>query len=388
MNVNTAISSKKYKTIGELLNAPIKSIVQVSINEKNDDVKKYLYEWLYDNHYSKLNMSGNLTMRIKNISNQPCYNYIMQNCFNNADFYNKLKKNILNETCLNFIKQLHVIQPSLTGVYLDYLLRRIICEIVDKPFYDNRTEGILNCCMHEFVNLPISIDECYIKTKDTNLYKTYDILLEIFITSLSHTLSFSSFLDTNKVSEIINLIETTIDIKNILVNSLKNLCYKLLRHNAINDPEQKIYTFNDEEVETIREDEVGAYIRVDEIYHTGRNKELITYYKMLKKNEINILLNPTLGYKIPEINNKRIPADCDLIINNTLYDIKCTIGENSIYEILQLMGYASLINCNNLFTKKINYISVINCLQGYITTYDISNITNEQMINYLKILTR
>jgi hypothetical protein len=276
----------------------------------------------------------------------------------------------------------------LTGVYLDYLLRRIICEIVDKPFYDSRAEGILSRCMHELINLPISMDDCYIKTKDTISYKTYDILLEIFITSISHTLSFSSFLDNDKANQIIDLIQNTSDIKNILFEPLKNLCYKLLRYNATNDPKQKIYTFSEEQDKMTSEEEIGAYIMIDEIYDTGKNKELITYYKMFKKNEISILLNPALGCKIPGINNKNIPADCDLIINNTLYDIKCTNGNNHIYETLQLMGYASLINCSDFFTKKIKNISIINCLQGYITTYDISTITNKQMINYLKILTR
>lgn len=53
MNNETKITSKKYKTIGELLQAPVKSIIIVSIKEKDSNVKTYLFEWLYQNYYSK-----------------------------------------------------------------------------------------------------------------------------------------------------------------------------------------------------------------------------------------------------------------------------------------------------------------------------------------------
>jgi hypothetical protein len=95
-----------------------------------------------------------------------------------------------------------------------------------------------------------------------------------------------------------------------------------------------------------------------------------------------------LGYSIPLLENKKIPSDCDLVIDDVLYDIKCTSGEKLIYEILQLLGYASLLECNPNFNKKINNVSIINLLQGYIMNYDISYITKEQMIKYLKILTK
>jgi|AntAceMinimDraft_1070359.scaffolds.fasta_scaffold341773_1 hypothetical protein len=38
----TLITSKKYKTLGELLKSPIKSIILVSNNEKNEDIKAYM----------------------------------------------------------------------------------------------------------------------------------------------------------------------------------------------------------------------------------------------------------------------------------------------------------------------------------------------------------
>lgn len=347
MDNNTKITSKKYKTIGELLQAPIKSIILVSINEKDNNVKTYLFEWLYENYYSKKEMYGSLTNRIKNINNKPCYYYIIKNVFNNIDIlqHNKQTKQILNDDCLNFIKKLHNIEPSLTGTFLDYLMRRIICEKTNNSFYDSRAEIECNCVAFrasiscndkEFIfnKLPITMNDSYKNTKNTTLYKTENILLEIFITSLSHILAFCGIPNQDKVNNIINLIQNTSNIIKLFYLPLKQVCIELLR------------------------------------------------------NQTDILLNPALGFQIPSLDNKSIPSDCDLVINDVLYDIKCTCGDNSIYEILQLLGYASLLSCVPKFTKKINNISVINLLKGYMINYNISYITIEQMINYLKVLTK
>lgn len=292
-------------------------------------------------------MCGNLTNRIKNITNQPCYYYIIKNVFNNIDILqtNKQTKQILNTDCMIFIKSLHSIEPSLTGTYLDYLMRRIICEKTNKLFYDGRAEDIdihreyiasISCDNKEFIfdKLPITMNDSYKYTKDTNFYETKNILLEIFITSLSHTLAFGGIPNQDKVNNIIHLIQNTPNIVELFYKPIREICVELL------------------------------------------------------ENQNDILLNPALGFLIPLLNNKSIPSDCDLVINNVLYDIKCTCGDNYIYEILQLLGYASLLSCVPKFNKKINNISVINLLQGYMINYDISYITIEQMINYLEILTK
>lgn len=338
MDNNTKISSKKYKTIGDLLQAPILSIILVSVKQKDSNIKSYLFEWLYQNHYSKIIMSGNLTNRIKNISNQTCYYYIIKNVFNNIDILqnNKQIKQLLNNDCKIFIKSLHNIQCSLTGIFIDYLVRRIICEKTNKLFYDTRAEGNIAIDDKEFIftKLPITMNDSYIYTKDTTLYKTKNILLEIFITSLSHTFAFGETPNQEQVNKIIHLLQNTPNIIELFYTPIEEVCAELL------------------------------------------------------KNETDILLNQVLGYQIPLLNNKIIPSDCDLVINDVLYDIKCTSKDNFIYEILQLLGYASLLGCIPKINKKINNISVINLLQGYMTIYDISHITIEQMINYLKILVR
>ena len=178
------------------------------------------------------------------------------------------------------------------------------------------------------------MNDSYKRAIDTTVYKTENILLEIFITSLSHTLAFSAIPNKDKVNNILHLIQNTDNVIDLFFMPLNQICIELLSETS------------------------------------------------------DILLNPVLGFPIPLLNNKHIPSDCDLVINNVLYDIKCTRGDNSIYEILQLLGYASLLNCVPKFNKKINNISIINLLQGYIINYDISQITTEQMIQYLKVLTK
>src|SRR5688500_3562122 len=104
MNDQTPLSSKKYKTVGNLLKAPIKSIIFVTGYEKNDKVREYLCDWLFQNHYGKIHMSGILTWRVKQIANKPCYQYIIKNCFDGVDFMHtrRTTTSILNDCCTSF----------------------------------------------------------------------------------------------------------------------------------------------------------------------------------------------------------------------------------------------------------------------------------------------
>jgi hypothetical protein len=213
-------------------------------------------------------------------------------------------------------------------------MRRIICDYVNISFYDKRAE--IQCKYGQeplfFNDLPFGIRDSYEIVKEiTNTSE--NILLEIFITSLCHTLRFGGIPNENKVNDIIYLLRNT---ENILVNflePLKQLCLDIL----------------------------------------DNQKD-------------NILLNPSLGFSIPLLNNRNIPADCDFVVNDILYDIKCTIGDNIIYEFLQLLGYASLLHCVPEYNRKINNMCIINLLQGSIINYDISFITTDQILHFLHIL--
>ena len=103
----------------------------------------------------------------------------------------------------------------------------------------------------------------------------------------------------------------------------------------------------------------------------------ILYYLIPKK----ILLNPALGGKdIP------IPADCDIVIDDTLIDLKCTRGNKYILEILQLLGYASLLKYNTEYNMRMVNVCIINLLHGECKIYNIENILDENLFEYLRLL--
>jgi len=60
MDDSTKITSKKYKTIGDLKKAQHKSIIHTVIQLKPSIEKDYLCKWLFETHYNK-KFIGNLT---------------------------------------------------------------------------------------------------------------------------------------------------------------------------------------------------------------------------------------------------------------------------------------------------------------------------------------
>ena len=143
-NMNNTIITGKYKTIGELKKQSKKSIIQVITRMKDSDIKKYLCKWAFEKYYLPNKYKGNLTNRIKKI-NKLCYNHIVYHCFDNIDPLNIYQKNIiLNNDCTNIIEILHNINSSTTGIFIDYLIRRIICELKQNEFTDIRANEYTN----------------------------------------------------------------------------------------------------------------------------------------------------------------------------------------------------------------------------------------------------
>jgi hypothetical protein len=389
------IDSLKYRTFGDLKLAPKASIIQTIGRMRSSHIRDLLDMWAYNTYYSNINMCGNLTSRIAHFNNNICYREIMRRCFDNIDIVTSaVTTPILNESTIEFISSLHSISPSLLGIFIDYLIRRIISELLGKEFNDNRArlystsiKGIVHECMptlhHEYntktnkelrdicrtlgvfgsissmnketliqkiemashtfgkckltcfenCTLPICQNLCYEKTKNTSLYKTQDIVGEIFLTSLFHTEAFCGSPTQDIIDSIYNTLVNTSNIIPLFINPLTELC-----------------------------------------------KDII-----LDKTEI--LLNPALGGKLDDF-DERIPSDADLVVDDILYDIKCTKSQYlDVKEITQLLGYSSLIMLNEKFRRKINTIGIINILQGKKTTYNIDFINRSNFLNYIKLLT-
>jgi hypothetical protein len=141
----TILVGNTFKNIDELTSCTDRKKVILYITHlKSGSIKDYLTKWLYESHYSKQCMRGNLTDRIKKINNGICYAEIMKRCFNSYD----IKKNMSSTTILdnkatNIVKECYDICPSMCGSFIDYLLRRIISELTNKPFSDLRANKIL-----------------------------------------------------------------------------------------------------------------------------------------------------------------------------------------------------------------------------------------------------
>lgn len=87
-------------------------------------------------------------------------------------------------------------------------------------------------------------------------------------------------------------------------------------------------------------------------------------------------LNPVLG-------QYGISADCDLIIDDNLIDFKVSKANNDKYELLQLLGYSSLINVGNY---KINKIHIIDLYKNKLKTIDISEWDSNQRFGFLNYI--
>ena len=430
---------------------------------KKSTMRDYLDKWIFDNHLLKRKIRANLTKIIKSsFMNKVSYREIMKRCFDDIDILNlnKTNKKILDEDSCKIIQQMHSINASLTGTFLDYLIRRIICELTNIEFTDSRathmcktqddnvkiSDGLydtwiydgndevadwlikekddfnskiigeitggdrfivleknekwmkifyknmigwvrsmipnvenfrildnseieyvpnkyfkhfqMNChycqygCNYKIENmrcfpnkegeieqgascyLPICRYLAYELSKDTNKYATEDLLQDIFITSLAHTECFMQTPRQSHVDEILNIL-------NIETNC--NILYK----------------------------------------------SLVILSKELIDNKKNILLNPALGGKL-SIDGPSIPSDCDIVTDNILRDFKCTNSKSGItegpYEILQLLGYTSLLKLNTKFNIDITKISIVNLFKGELTEYDINYITKDNLIKYYQML--
>ena len=97
INNKTILVGKTFKNIEELqICSDSRKVILYITHLKPGPIKDYLSMWLYESHYSKQSMRGNLTDRIKKINNGICYTQIMKHCFNSYD----IKRNTTSSTII------------------------------------------------------------------------------------------------------------------------------------------------------------------------------------------------------------------------------------------------------------------------------------------------
>lgn len=278
---------------------------------------------LLSNTRISITKGKSLTSIIKTISTKKYYNYIINTFFGNKDLEKiSIPININNSILL----EIHNFDPSMSGVFFDYLSRRIISEIINEQFSDTRAELMLSRKTLSFEVLSDNGKKIFTKKKCyetvTNMQnKTEDIVEEIFIVSLSHTELFTEKIDGKKITKFINKLNTE-----------KNKIKKFIREYAI------------------------FYGKIINEYWNG-----------------SVFLNMNVGDNL-------IYADCDLIIGDTLFDFKCIRHKSRYYELLQLISYALLLKKNKKkIMKKISIINPIMCVCEFYTLNNFCD--NDEMIN-------
>jgi hypothetical protein len=463
INNTTVLVGNTFKNIDELISCTDRKKVILYITHLNfGSIKDYLTKWLYESHYSKQSMCGNLTDRIKKINNGICYAEIMKRCFNSYD----IKKNMSSTTILgnkatNIVKEFYNICPSMCGSFIDYLLRRIISELTNRPFNDLRANKILkpdNIITYHSEN--DNIWE-YVKNDD---WGCWTIKKEACLSSdmIGEINERDRFVCLEKKNEWLKIIyknvegwvrwklpkcgnggnaatkdiechsDTSMNIENKYIQKVKgdniHMCSKGCKYLV----EQSVYFIQPEYInscsletcqnvsyEKVKDTE--KYKTKDILYdifaislcHTEafgfcpkqekldkfNNKlksiiiddlvePLIEMCKNLIYDKKKILLNPALGGPLNHVGNSSIPSDADLVIDDILYDIKCTtsVGKE-YYELLQLLGYSGLILLNKKYEHRINNMIILNILEGTSIKYNISYLEKDNFVKYIKQLT-
>ena len=270
----------------------------------------------------------NLTSRTKSLLANRQYNKIIEHNIPNIDLKFDETYDIISEEFCNFIRGLHSIQPSGSGCFIDYLLRRVWSEKIGINFDDSRANHTISCIDDQDdqphieygdykVNFPKPYIDAYTKVKDIK-NKSIDIISDIFIVSLGHSYFFHEYDE------------------DIAVKQFKYIENKFIK------------TF---------ENDISKIINLIPI-----------------KDKISI--NPNIGFC-------GISADADLIIDDNIIDFKVTKCHNYKYETFQLLGYSALSNVCGHF---INKVHIFNLYLNVKKSINISNWTANQRNSYLEYI--
>lgn len=438
LNDDTSIENSKYKTIRDIKNAPIRSQIQTICKMKSSEKKKYMSKWLFEKYYLNKKLFGNLTDRVKKISNSICYDCITN--FRSDEQIIPKTKMIMSIKSVNMIRKIHSFSPSMVGTFIDYVMRRMICEISGTPFYDTRSDKILrksfiiygkkeykNWWKFEMIR-GISINRWFvfespsIKSKKIASIKNRCVFVELekynewlkiryneivgwvryLVPKVEKTLNIEGDINDYVPNKWFKKIDNNSDKNHICKKGCKyevpgpcelplcqNLCHERTKNTSLF---QTVTILKEILITSLCHSEwfggCPNQEQLKKIFDNVNNKFVVDFaiplYDVCEKlvnNSSKILLNPALGW-----NGKYgIPSDCDIIVDKTIIDIKCS-KKNNTYEVMQLLGYAALLKYNPNYEIEINNICIINVLQGKCTVYNIEKFSNIGLFQYLKLL--
>ncbi len=334
MKITDIVSFGKYK--GKTFESIVgdKSYVNYILSnfEGNTPQRKEMLDFLrlYDSRDTSKKAVGSITSRCKIFQE----NRDLEPFFKTIGFERKfiVERPIMPSSLFRkYISKLKAVDPSLTGIYIDYLVRFLISVRRGSKFIDDRAEEIISrgkCDELLDLSLP-KIDFSYnlINTSNRDISNLHFYSLNLYSISLCHSLYFGRL--PSKYLEMIPVIS------------------------------EFDFQFFIDELYTI----VGDYLLSGTTDNTP------------------IKLNPSFEYSSSD---EKLCGDPDLIIGESLIDIKVTSYPMNNYELLQLFGYFALSSSCGC---RITNIATFNLDKCCLYSVDVSTINEEKVDFILKYFT-
>jgi hypothetical protein len=456
INDDTQLKGVNFATIGDLKKCKEakKAILFIS-HLKPGPTKDYLDNWIYDTYYAVKRLGGNLTDRIKEFNTAVCYKQIMRRCFSMYDVKNNMSSNIiLEDTAVNFVKELHGICSSMCGSFIDYLIRRIICELTQKTFSDTRSDRMLKA--NNSINYYGESDNIwtYIENEDIEYWtiRAKPYLSSKIVGEIKQRDTFLTFEKKNEWIKIkykdllgwvrwqIPAAETELEcdkgtfVENKYLQHKKEIthicstgCKYEIEQSVYYGPITEDWSMNVcslptcqnvsydrvKDTKQYKSKDILCDIFLVSLCHSEafgfcpKQSTFNTFMNLLKrckaedlvdpltemcraivKDKQDIILNPGLGGPLTELPGVSIPSDADLIVDDTIIDIKCTKTKKTTdyYEILQLLGYTGLLLLNKEYQRRINNMMILNILEGTCKIYNVAYLEKHNYVKYIKML--
>ena len=287
------------------------------------------------------------------------------------------------------------------GSFVDYLIRRMITDIVDNK--NNKTNGSRDRRAEEVIT------SVFLKSGEYNFWlansKIFNSCFVYFNTNdkISKKVikeicdKFGKSVEDSYINQILSIIKNIsekrklfeLEIEDILVTNKLSLpfshqtimekCYLKFKNKENNWQKIIWEIFMVSKCHAIwgdRRKNLYVDISKDNILSLMEfYEDIFSFIKKFITNDMNIYCNPRLD-------NGVIFGDADLIINNEIMDFKTSFSEDvNIEHTLQLLTYTALARCRGMV---INKISIFNPLNGY---YYHANIENwdkdDELLDYL-----
>lgn len=332
----TKITFGKYKglSIEDLIQKDVDYAMWACNNVKRPEI--FYLEKMLNNHKIQntktcmiTNIVGNLTDRVTYIVNNCDIEYILKLCDLPCSVHDSQMLTLgLTSDVITCFTQLHRICPSVFGCYIDYLLRHFVSKTNNIQFKDTRTIITLASSYDIDKDVSQEINKFWYNWKNSIIENAYE-----------------SCCSNNSTSECLIEIYQVSLAHSFFFRQFQNTSKIIQLQEALHNNIQTIHIF----LEQISNQLSGSVFKI----------------------------NPILG-------NLGIPADCDMVIDNIITEIKVTNQSNDIRDFCQLIGYTVLHR--SLYDDDIDFIQVINPLLNTRTIWNIKDWSYEGCAMFLKYL--